>query len=618
MRRSALIAAALVVALLVSVGFLHPAVSEHVFGFTAGAIPLTVPASLPANERKERMPSLLNVVDAANGEVADGPPSVATETEDVIGQRNAGGAASPTANLFAAPCVQVLARFADAHRAVVEAYHGNRSKIVAGSAAAPTDVWTGLAPVCGIHKLFNLTGVVFAVTATATESTFGVNRANRLLIVPCVPPNSPTQPPLGAPQDKCHDVYFAVRLRSATAIVDAVVSPVSTTEGGIGGIPPCSYSVSFFPYDAGDYFVEVRVVWLDGLGPEKSHKVFHPVTLLKTHSKFGKKPHQSYVFNAECERQSHLTLTPLALTVASQPRNDLLGTVAASASPTPTRLCRRGDGEAPGRWVKNDNAKPCGSDSAICEGSPSLLNDVKPFNEDWIWVPERCHYRFWRHGSGPESPCTSRPGTLLMMGDSTTREYAQNVALFNLKASGLTLSYANWRIEHKWYTQKMARDALVRLGDELKAQRPVVLVVNLGPLHLIAGVTTTDWEFYVDQWAALFARENTTFATFMERRFFLGLAAVHYATSDMSAQRLVRWTQYARARLVPLGFEFLDAWRVTAARPEATWDGVHYAAERGKAQMRHVRRGRQVPTFKWNGGVSVMLTTMLLNLLCNR
>ena len=82
----------------------------------------------------------------------------------------------------------------------------------------------------------------------------------------------------------------------------------------------------------------------------------------------------------------------------------------------------------------------------------------------------------------------------------------------------------------------------------------------------------------------------------------------------MGAQRAQKWDEAACALLEPLGFERLDAFGVTASREEASWDGLHLAAERGKKQT--VVRFQNIPVRKWNGGVSSMLFAILLSMLC--
>ena len=100
----------------------------------------------------------------------------------------------------------------------------------------------------------------------------------------------------------------------------------------------------------------------------------------------------------------------------------------------------------------------------------------------------------------------------------------------------------------------------------------------------------------------------------MEKAIWIGPPAVHYARRGMCLQRAALWDQLAWERLAPLGFERLNAVAPTLARQEGTWDGLHYAAERGKVQTPLRDRGAAVR--QWNGGVAAMLFTMLLNMVC--
>ena len=465
------------------------------------------------------------------------------------------------------------------------------------------DRWAGRYPMCGIHGLYNLTGIILMASGAEVQSTT-IGRKSTFKIENCGVPVKPVSAYISdasAAKDRCHDVYLAVRLHGPTIVAGIITQR-----------PDCNFDVEYTLYDPGVYVMEVRVVWLDGLRPEKA-KSRIPITLRKTHSKWGKKPHQKYGYNAECEEQTHIIGSPFKL-VAAEAKQELPELSLAKSNTKP--VCGRSHNGGAGRWVKNENSKPCLDDSAVCVGDPALINDVKPFNENYLWAPLQCKMQFWKHGDGPKGNCTSRPGTLLLMGDSTTREYAQNFRFFNMGKAGLKVVYANWRLEHQWYNRKMAKDALQGLAKELKQSKPVVLAANLGPLHLIAGLTTDDWKYYVDQWHEAFKDSQETHP-FIERKIFLGPSTIHYATNAMSAQRMLLWISYAKEKLIPIGFEFIDAWTVTSSKPESSWDGVHYAAERGKAQMKHVLRAKSVPQYKWNGGVSVMLTTMLINLLCN-
>jgi hypothetical protein len=62
--------------------------------------------------------------------------------------------------------------------------------------------------------------------------------------------------------------------------------------------------------------------------------------------------------------------------------------------------------------------------------------------------------------------------------------------------------------------------------------------------------------------------------------------------------------QFSWSLLQPAGFEYVDMFAPTAARPEASWDGLHYSIHTAGHYLRNVS--------KWQGGVSMMLTQILL------
>lgn len=474
-----------------------------------------------------------------------------------------------------------------------------------------SDEWTGPHPLCGIDRLYRETGELLVLAATqapvvpnppaVTAAAGGGDTPFQVMfsVFSCLNPTTKKTAPT-----VCSDVYLVGRY-VGPSIVAAVVhrDPETCTFYGVADL-----------YEPGEYHLEVQVSWLHGNSTEEmagKEKPKKPIVLRKIHSKFGKKPHQKYVFNAECERQSHVVGSPMPF------HADFVARSQPQLPPQYKPLCTRSSPIALGRWVFHENEKHT-CDAALphlCQGDPSMLNDAKPFNENYLWAPATCRLRYWRYRAGPPSSCVSRPGLMMLLGDSTTREYAQNLKLFDLSRTGLRPTYANWKLGWSYFNRQMAQTSLARLGDELLQSRPVVLVANLGPLHLIGGLSTDNWYYYVDQWELLFQTQlSPAKAPFLEKKIFLGPAAIHYATNQMTAQRMLLWMSYARNKLEPLGFHVLEAWNMTVARPEGSWDGVHYAAERGKAQMRHVKRKKRL--FKWNGGVSVMLTTVLLNLLC--
>lgn len=491
-------------------------------------------------------------------------------------------------------CDVAMAAFRSAHDEVMRRHSEYLLK------ETPPDRWVNPAPVCGIYALYNHTGEFYLASA-APAGPIVAGQPFSMLLQNCQrklqleEPSGKRSHLRGSqePFSACTDLYVAARLIGPTIVAAQVTR---------SGEAECDIVVSFVVHDPGEYHLDVQVVWLDGLGPERSPPQ-HPTVLRKIHSKFGRKPHQKYVLNDVCEAQTHVVGSPFPVVVAPL--------VADARHVQPLPVCTFQHHHGYGRWVQHDNDIPCNASTPFCSGDPSLLNDAKPFNDDVLWAPFDCRLHYYKYQTGPSGPCTKRRGTMLLMGDSTTREYAQSLRMFDLRATNLAVDYANWKLDWQYFSRHMAEKSVARLGKELEGSKPVVLVANLGPLHLIGGLKTDDWEFYVQQWEKLFRGGSLSF---IEKKIFLGPAAIHYATNDMTAQRMLNWMRYAYEKLSPLGFEYVAAWNMTEARAEASWDGVHYSAERGKAQMKHLRRRRKV--FKWNGGVSVMLTNLLLNMLC--
>lgn len=593
-RRCALIGVVVLLFLLIS-GSLDP----------TGGVLSTYSTTEGASQPSRLIPSLFSGLMQTHNDVSPDVVNITDET-DALNHlsvrkpaasllRGKGAHSVKTTNVET--CSDTIYAFDQQHQTVLDAHAAYLKGFTPPD--APPDVWSGRAPWCGVHALYNATGEVYRMPHITAEAAVGAPQ--RLVLERCssgrVVPSELARYLRGAgePASTCTDLYVAARL-VGPSIVGAQVHREEGT---------CNIVVEYTLHDAGAYQLEVQVVWLNGLGPERSPPS-HPLILRKVHSKFGKKPHQKYVFNEACEAQTHIHGSPLAITVVS----------ATSPRPQSTLLpiCRFGPDHLHGygRWLRHRNDDLCNATTPYCSGNPSLLNDAKPFNEDYVWAPYRCRLHYYAYNDGPKGPCATRPGTMLLMGDSTTREYAQSLKLFNLRGTSLKVEYANWKLDWQYFSRPMAEKSVARLGQELRGTRPVILVANLGPLHLIGGLCSDDWRYYVDQWVKLFQPNGPL--DFLEKKIFLGPAAIHYATNDMTAQRMLNWMAYAYQQLSPLGFEYVAAWNMTEARPEASWDGVHYSAERGKAQMKKLQRRRKV--FKWNGGVSVMLTNLLLNMVC--
>jgi hypothetical protein len=281
--------------------------------------------------------------------------------------------------------------------------------------------------------------------------------------------------------------------------------------------------------------------------------------------------------------------------------------------------------------------------SPDCWGNPAWLTDAAGFNTNLLWAPEGCKYRFYTPPMGPQQSCLragAGTGFLLLVGDSVTREYAKACLLFNLRPAKLVCQFANIALEGQHYSRDYA-DAVARtIVDNIVNNNAATFATNLGIHHMIGPCSTAQWaEFvgvFVDKWRARVVwakgadptaaggagageKKNTSYPggkdPRLEAAVWLGPPTIHYARKGMGAQRAQQWDEIAWAALGPLGFRRLHALTPTRARQEATWDGLHYAAERGKRQTR--QRNKAAKAYHWNGGVANMLFTMLLNVLCN-
>jgi hypothetical protein len=197
------------------------------------------------------------------------------------------------------------------------------------------------------------------------------------------------------------------------------------------------------------------------------------------------------------------------------------------------------------------------------------------------------------------------------VGDSVIREYYQNCLLFKLQDAGLTCNFENIVLKGQYYTESYATSVASVIAQNVKKANPVVFATNLGMMHVIGHATTRQWRYFVEEFASHWKKGSQPNIV---RKVWLGPPTIHYASQGMGAQRARKWDEVAWEVLSPLGFERLDAFTVTASREEASWDGLHLAAERGKTQSKVVHPN--TPLRRWNGGVSSMLFAILLARVC--
>jgi hypothetical protein len=436
------------------------------------------------------------------------------------------------------------------------------------------------------------------------------------------------------------DVLVMARLMGESTVLSASVVPR----------PDGLHDIRFTAHEPGEYILEVKLVHFRG----SSNNASLPRSLGVIGIRASDHNRKSFKYNLACDVQRNAMGSPVKVLVVAPDadNNDIkkdsqknrLGGGAKQQNVVP--FCSvehaRNLSTSAGRWVRfaTANNNPAGAEmeaaalavcppnvsdvagSPYCSGNPTWLSDACGFNDRLLWAPERCKFRFFSPPHGPPTSCLRRRrrGFLLLVGDSVTREYAMNCNLFDLRPANLVCLFNNIALEGQHYSYSYAKDVSQVIINSLKTNKAAVFATNLGIHHMIGPCSTDMWIEFVDIFVETWKREKIEILAegrddwLLEKAVWIGPPAIHYARKGMGFQRGQLWDAIAWARLEPLGFRRLHAIGPTLPRVESTWDGLHYASQRGKVQSPW--RNRQAPVLTWNGGVANMLFTMLLNIIC--
>lgn len=375
---------------------------------------------------------------------------------------------------------------------------------------------------------------------------------------------------------------------------------------------PHGYALRLMAPEPGHFALEVKVVHVNGSSDDPRE----PRSLGVIGIRASDNNRKSFKYNAVCDSQRHVYGSPLKVLV-----------VAPNRLTKQTPFCTTAD-HRDGRWVPFTPSMCATNSNQFCRGDPSWLSDACGYNVNMLWAPHDCKFNFYTPPQGPTRSCLMRNGRgfLLMIGDSVTREYGMNCNLFNLRDARLLCLFNNIALEGQHYSSDYARAVVKVIIDSVKSNRASIFATNLGIHHMIGPCTTAQWVEFVDTFVASWKASNASFFRpgetdprspwQLEVAVWLGPPTIQYARKGMGAQRAALWDHLAWERLAPLGFKRLYAIAPTRARQEGTWDGLHYASEKGKVQSPW--RNRNAPVLRWNGGIANMLFTMLLNVVCNR
>ena len=325
------------------------------------------------------------------------------------------------------------------------------------------------------------------------------------------------------------------------------------------------------------------------------------------------------------------------------------------------RICMSGD-EGAGRWrhvrdgecARGSGGGGGGSGSdgedAPCVGNidTGLLNDATLSNLDFVWAPDRCVYRIFTPSE--LRACMQRRDIRFVVaagGHSILREMFYNLeTLFVgagavMRRSDYDALAARYAVElypisdavkarlaahdaapvtihqPKVYQKRdkiggiefRFTDALDTPPDEI-AHSLVVVSFPL-PAQLIAVRQVNE---IVEQWKNALDTQKETCARAVVCIAYLH-PAIHRGKTHIKDERPTG-TSYLRSRRVhdgvapyarQLGFHVVDAFPVGEPRWWGSWDGMHYSQNRLNFDNKD----------GWVGGVSMMFTQMIVNVMCN-
>ena len=244
------------------------------------------------------------------------------------------------------------------------------------------------------------------------------------------------------------------------------------------------------------------------------------------------------------------------------------------------------------------------------------------------WKPNGCRLRYFDKAATLNSPSSatkclveSKVGILAGFGDSLGNEQVHNMRA--LLGGGLTWSLPldflgrekgylvcdHWKYNYHLLEDQITLIACMRkhIRDKIIATRSsmknIVLVTNFNIHHAFFNLSLASAvkHMHAQQLQYKLFREELKFQGYHLRLIWMSGVAVHGLRDPGGSPVLTlprqEWinAQGRRIFVENGGWELLDVFNMTVTRPDATCDGVHY-----------------------KGGVSKAITTVLLNMLCNR
>jgi hypothetical protein len=287
----------------------------------------------------------------------------------------------------------------------------------------------------------------------------------------------------------------------------------------------------------------------------------------------------------------------------------------------PRRTCSSADDLNSGRWAfVPDNLCTGGhcTGSALTEAH---ISDVVKLNDRLVWRPFACTVRIYSPSEFRQ--CCLRCGLTnwFVFGDSVSRELYQNLVMLAAAYSVSDLPKSHGYQEHALHgvrfqfsyspTGFVNVSADVVVGNFLSVYQvaqnksmPGILDDNVQRLRLLSDECKRQGIAHCLYYVNPVIQHESAYPTSR-------LNESDFLYTFASRERMHALNARLRDASRDLGLSVVDGERVTAAQWHGTWDGIHYS----QAMNNYHPDGDDA--FAWTGGVSMMITQLLVNRLCN-
>lgn len=267
------------------------------------------------------------------------------------------------------------------------------------------------------------------------------------------------------------------------------------------------------------------------------------------------------------------------------------------------KLCTRGNSK--GRWV---------------DRNVSIVNDQYGYNDGYYWQPYNCKYRTFTRADISTCFQFKNVTRIGFRGDSLVRELMSSLnhfmegKYFNGRhfkpAWSSSLSFDNF--DAVWLRADKQEEA------DLLANHPQIYVFAPRIVTALGALQTAD-----DILAENLVKLNETWKICKKmniRMIFYANPTIQHGSLHLQERNREAITDEQVSKVVKplmrraqdLQIEILDGRRMTEARWYASHDGIHYSWSSFENELRPT-----TDVVQWQGGVSWMITTVLLNMICN-